>query len=212
MSGFKRLKTSDVVLSPYVANKTWNFLYNSYVSSSNGIRVYKGTKITGAFDFDNDPVTEGQYERLVYDSINQLFYQSYTESISGSIPQFYTGSLAHNQTSPYYYNYVGNPNFTTNFPTQSGDGIRVISIPKVVYGSSLNPGQFLLSSSFYCIRDDGNGNLYNYYTGSRTANITYTFNLTGTPSAPFVATLPGFTQSGILNTVEVKEVSKQTWI
>ena len=205
MSGFKKFKTSDISLVPYVANKQWNFSYNDYPSGSD-IKVYKGTKITGSFDYINDPVTEGQYERLVYDSINQLFYQNYTESISGSIPQFYTGSLIHNQTSPYYYQYNSDPNFITNYPTESGDGIRVLSIPKNIYGSKLKPGQFILSSSYYYIKDDGNGNLYNFYTGSRTATVTYSYNIFNSPIVAFIATLPGFNKPGTLNTVEVKEI------
>ena len=76
MSAFKKLSKSDVTVAPYAANKQWNLNYCSYPTSSEYITIYKGTNVTGSFSHEADPVTEGQYERLVYQQINHLFYQS----------------------------------------------------------------------------------------------------------------------------------------
>ena len=74
MASFKRLKRSDVISVPYVANKNWVFNYCPYPENDQYITIYKGTNLTSSFNPDTEPVTENQYERLVYDSINHLHY------------------------------------------------------------------------------------------------------------------------------------------
>ena len=105
MSSFKKLKSSDVTLSPYIANKQWS-VTQCYPSSGSYFTIYKGTNLTSSFDTWTDPVTEGQYERLVYDSINHLFYQSYngetlnTQSLSVSL--FYESASSQRPTNSYF--------------------------------------------------------------------------------------------------------------
>lgn len=71
MSAFKRINKSDVVTLPYVANKTWRV--SSSDLSANGIYVYTGKKYTGTFNPNIELTSNGEYQRLVYDSINHLF-------------------------------------------------------------------------------------------------------------------------------------------
>ena len=72
MSSFKKLKSSDVTLSPYIANKQWS-VNQCYPSSGSYFTIYKGTNLTSSFDTWTDPVTEGQYESLVYDYLTTFY-------------------------------------------------------------------------------------------------------------------------------------------
>ena len=94
MSSFKQLNKSDVTNVAYAANKQWNLTYPSgYPINDSYVTIYKGTNVSGTFDPNADPVTEGQYERLVYDQIDHLFYHSFSGSFLN------TSSLANSITS-----------------------------------------------------------------------------------------------------------------
>ena len=164
MSSFKQLNKSDVTHVPYAANKQWNLNYPlGYPTSSEYITIYKGTNLSGSFDPIMDPVTEGQYERLVYDQINHLFYHVFsgsfldTSSLANSL--LYESASKNYATSSYFI-YDENPNLIKNFPTGTNEGIRVLAVNQEIYGNKLLPYNFKLTSSAYSIKDDGNGNVY----------------------------------------------------
>jgi hypothetical protein len=172
MSSFKKLSNSDVTHGPYIANKQWTLPYNTtssngYVGNDSYFNVYKGTNITGTFVSNNasiDPITNGQYERLVYNSINHIFYQDYSGSLlnTSSIMfnvDTYTSASQQRPTSSYFI-IDNNPNLIDNFPTGANASIIVLSVNQSVYGSQILPYSFNLSSSAYFINDDGNGNIY----------------------------------------------------
>ena len=75
MASFKKLSKSDVTVVPYHANKQWDLSYSLYPTSSEYLTIYNGTNLTGSFSPGHEPVTEDQYDRLVYTQINQLFYK-----------------------------------------------------------------------------------------------------------------------------------------
>ena len=167
MSSFKKLSKSDVTVVPYHANKQWNLSYCPYPTSSTYLTIYKGTNIVNSvFSTENDPVTEGQYERLVYSQINQLYYQDYTaslntHSLANSI--YYESASVQRPTSSYFI-YNDSANLISNFPTGSNEGIRVLSVNQDIYGNKLLPHNFILTSSAYNVSDDGYGNLYDVST------------------------------------------------
>ena len=175
MSSFKQLNKSDVTHVAYAANKQWDLPICIYPSSDEYVTIYKGTNVTGTFDFTMDPVTENQYERLVYDQINHLFYHSFSGSFldtSSLANSFLYESASKNYATASYFIYDENPNIILNFPTASNAGIRVLAVNQDIYGSKLLPYNFVLSSSAYYITDDGNGNLFD--TGSiHIGNIFY---------------------------------------
>jgi hypothetical protein len=175
MSSFKQLNKSDVTHVAYVANKQWDLSYCSYPTSSEHITIYKGTNMSGSFDATMDPITEGQYERLVYDQIDHLFYHTFSGSFlntSSLANSFSYESASQQYATSSYFIYDENPNLIKNFPTGANAGIRVLAINQDVYGEKLLPYNFKLSSSAYYITDDGNGNLFN--TGSiHVGNIFY---------------------------------------
>ena len=172
MASFKRLKRSDIISVPYVANKNWVFEYCPYPENDQNIKILKGTNLTSSFSFNHDPVTQGEYERLVYSQINHLFYQQYssnninlnTSSLLASL--YYDGASQIRATSS-YFNYNENPGLIKTFPTGANESIRVLSISKNLYGEQILPYEFALSSSVYYITDDGKGNL----TDSKNSNV-----------------------------------------
>jgi hypothetical protein len=177
MSSFKQLSKSDVTVVPYHANKQWSLNYCPYPTSSDYLTIYTGTNVTGAFSLDNDPITENEYERLVYTQINHLFYQSYSASLDTRSLMFslenYASASEQRPTSSYFI-YNDNYNLVQNFPTGAMEGIRVLSVNEDIFGNKILPNNFVLSSSAYYITDDGYGNLYDY-SGSKThvGNIYY---------------------------------------
>ena len=182
MSSFKQLSKADVTSVSYAANKQWNLPFSCPSISNSYFNIYNGTFITGTFLPDNfltDPFTNGQYERLVYDSMNHLFYQKFSGSLDTSSLMFNTNtyqSASEQRPTGAYFDYNTNPLLVKNFPTESGAKIRVLSVDQDIYGSKVLPNSFRLSSSVYDITDDGNGNLYN--TGSvHIGNIFYAHGL-----------------------------------
>jgi hypothetical protein len=181
MSSFKKLSKSDVTVVPYSANKQWTLPYCPYPTSSDYLTIYKGTNITGSFSLDDDLVTEGQYERLVYTQINQLFYQDYTTSLDTSSLMFtlnnYESASQQRPTSSYFI-YNDNKNLVTAFPTGAMEGIRVLAVNQDIYGNKVLPNHFILSSSAYYVTDDGFGNLYDTKsTKTHIGNLFYAHGL-----------------------------------
>jgi hypothetical protein len=182
MSSFKQLSKADVTSVSYAANKQWALPFTCPSLSNEYFNVYKGTFITGTFVSNNpsiDPVTNGQYERLVYDSMNHLFYQKFSGSLDTGSLMFnintYTSASQQRPTGA-YFDYNINPLLVKNFPTGAGAGIRVLAINQDIYGSKVLPNSFNLSSSAYNIFDDGYGNLYG--SGSiHVGNIFYAHGL-----------------------------------
>jgi hypothetical protein len=184
---YKTLKGSDTTQAPYVANKQYTFPSSS-LSSSN-IVVYTGEydpqymisgTVYNAFDPINDIQDNGYYRRLIFDSIQKLYYQNY---ISGSQSGMFfvssaydnydqttlvSGAMAgavvkilNNYTASggkYGTDYYDSSSYAILEPTK----IRVISIPQDIYGNGIKPNTFSITSSTYDIRDDGQGNLYDY--------------------------------------------------
>jgi len=170
MASFKKLSKSDVTFVPYYANKQWNLSYCPYPTSSEYLTIYNGTNLTGSFSSDDDPVTEGQYDRLVYSQINQLFYQKYTTPLNTSslVNSIYYESASQQRPTQSYFIYNDSVRLIENFPTSAMEGIRVLAVNQDIYGDKVLPNHFQLSSSAYNIIDDGYGNLYDgIVTGSQ---------------------------------------------
>ena len=178
MSSFKKLSKADVTTVNYHANKQWNLVsISGSTNVSPDFIVYKGTNINGTFspsDPSIDPVTFNQYERLVYNSINHLFYQSYTSSLDTGSLMFNVNTYAsasQQRPTASYFNYNTNPLLIKQFPSGASDVIGVLSINQDIYGSKILPTSFQVSQSsgtvgsvYRMIRDDGNGNLYEIST------------------------------------------------
>lgn len=172
MSAFKRLNKSDIVTLPTTYHKNWNYQQLFPKSSDGKIVIYRGINLTGSFDINTDPVTNGRYDRLVYQVINHTFYQSYTASLDTSslAHSIYYESASLQRPTSSYFNYNSNPYIKKNFPSSSNSVIRVMSISPDLYGNTIEPSKFnlFISSSMttgsvngqFLIVDDSWGNLW----------------------------------------------------
>jgi hypothetical protein len=161
MSAYKRINNSDVIVSPYIANKQWNFKACEF--SQNAIQIYFGTNLTSSFSIDNDPISNGFYERLVYDSMNHLYYQNFSGSLLNNNLNLQSNNYQSSsiyRLSGSYYDYSKTGYISKYFPTSSNSQITVVSIPKSLFGTAVDPGTFNLTFPTTSISDDGNQNLY----------------------------------------------------
>jgi hypothetical protein len=161
MSSFKRVNNSDVVVSPYIANKQWDF--KSCNLPGNDIQIFFGSKMTESFSAENDPVTYDRYERLVYDTINNTYYQSFSGSFlndDSNLQSLNYESASIYRASGSYYSYSEEGYTVRAYPSGSGSQITVLSVSKDLFGTAIEPGTFAVSKSTIQIKDDGHRNLY----------------------------------------------------
>jgi hypothetical protein len=173
MASFKQLRSSDVITVPVIANKQWNFNYCPIPQNDPYITVYNGINLSGLFNPDGEPITNGQYDRLTYKQIDQLFYHQYSGSLSTAslASSLYYVSASGQRPTASYFNFNNNPAFISNFPTASNATIKVLSISTNLYGQRVLPYSFQMTSSTYNFVDDGKGNVYDSLT--HVGNIFY---------------------------------------
>lgn len=196
MNVYKQLSSKDVITTPFVVNKTFRFgNIGQWTSASIDILVgtdyrlseegsedkvysYKTGFLTSSYYINNTKPSS----KTVYASTRQLYYGNYTSSsiASGSFIDSFTNTIS----SSYY------------FPTQSSTGeglaqIAVISIPRNLYGSYIQPNSFTyVNPGGLTIQDDGEGNIINITgTTSIIGNIFYEQGIiviTKNPNSPNV--------------------------
>ena len=173
MASFKQLRSSDVITVPVVANKNWNFNFNPVPVNNPYVNVYNGTNLTGSFNPGEEPITNGQYDRLTYAQIDQLFYHQYSGSLSTAslASSLYYESASGLRPTASYFNFNNDPAFINYFPTGINESIKVIAVSTDIYGSRILPYSFQMTSSTYAFYDDGKGNVYDGST--QVGNIFY---------------------------------------
>jgi hypothetical protein len=195
MSVFKQFQASDIIVSPFEVNKSFTFNgAASFTGSNVGIDRFLGKNIDNTlFNPSSDPTTgqiTTQYQRLIYDSIRELYYSNYTNSpISyGASPSSASlipganseGDVLVGPTSSQgrYFNYPQTTlTFAKYFPTASNAEIGVISLPVGIIGNYIQPYSFKLIADSGSINDDGEGNLVNSATGKICGNIFYSHGI-----------------------------------
>lgn len=158
MSAFIRLDKQDAFVVPYTAHKSFSLAASAY-SGSAGVEFYRGTRNRTSLFTQTEGTYHNEYPRLVYDSINHLYYSNFTASIeSGSYDNY-------NQSTLFY---------TRNLSTVDGEDIFVIAIQRDRFGEAIKPNSFEITSGSLTILDDGEGNLV-IGTDFSWTETTYTF-------------------------------------
>lgn len=169
---YKRLSVSDTFVVPYTANKSWDIPSESF--ADHRIVVNLGVNYSGSiFDPNSEYMTNGQYDRLVYNSINMTYYPKFLPSASSLYLTERQNTLLNDgtlTTQSYTRGLVdlGNLDTVKFFPTGANASIYVLNIPRSLTSEKILPGTFevfLNSASVdYKFYDDGNYNLF--YSGS----------------------------------------------
>ena len=191
MTAFKQLLASDIIVTPFEVNKAFRFTGSAALTGSNvGIDRLLGQNIQGLFSLSES--TTGnvgiEYKRLVYNSIKELYYSNYLSSSYGdpvSVPYTIpgadsTGNVLVGPTSSAgrFENYLESTlAYERYFPTASNAIIGVISIPSKLFGDTIQPGSFIITSDSGSVYDDGDGNLIFSLDGEYCGNITYQHGL-----------------------------------
>jgi hypothetical protein len=176
MGAFKQFLSSDIVVTPLELNKSFNFQGTAALTGSNvGIDRFLGLNTSSLFNPNTDPQTgqiSPQYQRLVYDSIQELFYSNYSNATSSYGSPVATASIVYGKTpegdvltgpatsAGRFYNYPQTDlTFAKYFPLTENSEIGVLSIPTGVYGNYIQPNSFRWIADSGSIYDDGQGNL-----------------------------------------------------
>ena len=142
---FNSLRVSDVITTPIKLKYTSS--YESDVLTGAGIGVLSG--VNGAVTITGSV----PQQTLNYRSIRQLYYANFlTGSYLSTTSSFDCSmqSTAASGTLDADLRY---------FPTESGAEIRILSIPRQIFGQKISRLGFLMSSSALILADDGNGNI-----------------------------------------------------
>jgi hypothetical protein len=203
---YKTLNSTDITLTSYIANKSWEV--NNSTLSQNGVTIYVGENLPITIDSPFDPINDTQtsneeYRRLVFESIKHLYYENY---ISGSLTgQFFKSSSYFNYEQSTLvsgtirnlptitgsiYNPINSSNYEgalydvssslydiSSFDPDKGSKIIILSIDKKIYGSGLSPNTVNISGSTYNLQDDGEGNMFDTLTSTYIGNVFYSQGL-----------------------------------
>jgi hypothetical protein len=200
MGAYKQFLASDIIITPFEVNKSFTFKGNALTGSDVGIDRFVGSNITGSlFNPLSDPTTgfiTTQYQRLVYNSIEELYYSNYSNSTSSFGSPAATASLIPGSdpsgdvfvgpasSAGRYWNYPQTTlTFEHYFPVLQSDIIGVLSIPVRLFGNYIQPNSFIWTADSGSIYDDGQGNLIFSASGEICGNIFYPHGiavLTGT--------------------------------
>jgi len=188
MSAYKQFLTSDIIVTPFEVSKAFNFEGAAALTGSNvSIDRFLGLNTSSLFDPNTDPTTgqvSTQYQRLVYDSVKELYYSNYLSSSYGD--NVTTGSLVpgadtegdrlvgSSQSTGKYFNYPQTSlTYQKYFPTASNSVVGVISIPGRLFGEYILPNSFTITAESGSIYDDGEGNLILSASNQICGNIFY---------------------------------------
>lgn len=125
MSAFKKFNRQDVYVTAYSAKKSW--LASGSVISDYGIEIVRGVSGSSPNFLNPEDLYSNRYETLTWQSIYQLYYRGFIQESANS------GSYEHYLQS----------SFTTGSRVIS-DEIGLVSVPRNVVGTHIQPSTFVL--------------------------------------------------------------------
>ena len=174
MGAFKSLTSQDVVITPFVVNKSFSFVGSASLKADNVfIERLIGTNITGAFNIATELTTgttsssgysSSYYQRDIYNSVKQLYYTNelpnpegirIVTDLNGNIVESNVNTNVHSRFDNYLQTTLSGSRY---FPTASNAQIRVLSIPSQIYGDYINPNSF-----YFRVGDPTDELVYNEY-------------------------------------------------
>ena len=200
MGAFKSLTSQDVVITPFVVNKSFSFVSTASFNADNVfIERLIGTNITGAFEIASEPTTgttsssgysSSYYQRDIYNSVKQLYYTNELpnpEGISiitdsqGNVIESNVNTNVHSRFDNYLESTLYYTSQSRYFPTASNAQVAVLSIPSQLYGDYISPRSFGLTfqdgSNFLYYIDDGEGYLTETSVGTSRGIINYSHGI-----------------------------------
>jgi hypothetical protein len=192
MSAYKQFLAADITVIPFEVNKAFSYKGIELDASDVSINRFLGTNLSGTlFNPNTDPTTgqtSTQYQRLIYSSIQELYYSNHLSSsyndpavTASLVPGTNTEGdrfIGPAQSDGRYFNYNQTTlTFEKYFPTGSGSQIGVLSVPSRLYGNYILPNSFKWIAPSGSIYDDGEGNLIFSSTGEICGQIFYPHGL-----------------------------------
>jgi len=172
MSAFIKLNKQDAFVVPYTAHKS--FSYTSIADSgSTGVQIHHGTRDRTSLFNTAETIFHNEYPRLVYDSINHLYYSNFSSSLeSGSFDNYNQSTL-----------------FFSRSLTQIDD-IFVLSVQRNRFGEAIKPTSFRFQTGSITLVDDGEGNIVpNGDTTLYISSYTYASESATVATVPDVSTI-----------------------
>jgi hypothetical protein len=161
----KSITPDNYLIRPFRARKGWNVTH-TFLSASNPPQVFIDLAAAppsnwSIFNTGSEAKNfSGTYQRTLYRSVQNLFYETGSSDVSSSI------------------RFLRSPQNKGFQPT--GLAFYVVNIPQQVFGETVNPGTFRITSaaSTASILDDGMGRLVSSLnTGSVVGNIFYSLGI-----------------------------------
>jgi len=189
MSAYKQFLASDITITPFEVNKSFNFIGVTALTDSNvSIDRFLGKNLqSNPFISGSNPTTgqiSTQDQELIYNSVKELYYSNHLSSSYGDSVN--TASLVPGKdvegnvllgttpSSGRYFEYPqSNINYKKYFPTGSNSVVGVLSIPSRLFGDYIQPNSFNWIAESGSIYDDGEGNLILSSSGEICGNIFY---------------------------------------
>ena len=142
MSAFTKLNKQDAFVVPYTAHRSFS-VQSTKNSGSLETTFYLGTKATSSLFSTADSTSNSEYERLVFDSVNHLYYSNFVTASyqSGSFENYSQTTLHHSRSISH----------------TEGEHVFVFSISRNRTSEALNPGTFNFYSSSFKITDNSEG-------------------------------------------------------
>jgi hypothetical protein len=162
MSAFKSLTSQDVIVVPFIVNKSFSFVGSASLNEDNVfIERLIGKNITGSFEIATEPTTgtiapsgfsSSYFQRDIYNSVKQLYYSNELPNPEGTyIVTDSNGNIVESNLTTNVHSRFDNYLQTTLqsgsrylFPTESNHKVAVLSIPSQLYGDYINPNTFAL--------------------------------------------------------------------